>query len=78
MENTFQWDVPAATALRMGCETDAPSRAQHYETAMFDVENSRQEIVGSDGNSRNMLYYTRDYAELSPIYAYGSPVQYWA
>ena len=52
VENTFQWDVPPPTALHMGCETDAPSRAQHYETAMFDVENSRQEIVGSDCKSR--------------------------
>ena len=76
VENTWQWDVPAATALLMGCESSAVAREPHYETAMFDIENSRQEIVGTDGKSRNMLYYNRDFAELAPIYVYGSPVKF--
>ena len=68
VENTWQWDVPAATALLMGCESSVAAREPHYETAMFDIENSRQEIVGADGKSRKMLYYNRDFAELAPIY----------
>ena len=38
----------------MGCELNTTAREpQHYETAMFDIENSRREIVGADGKLRN-------------------------